>query len=125
MKRHFGYLTSMDVYATMESITTALEVVGVIILVAGIAFAFATAALRMSRGTSVTLAYEGLRKSIGRSILLGLEVLVAADLVYTVVVDRTLDSVLGLALIVLVRTLLSFSLEIEIEGTLPWRRNQS
>jgi len=114
----------MNVYAAMESITTALEVLGVAILVTGITLAFAKAALTMSRGAGATVAYEGLRKSIGRSILLGLEVLVAADLVYTVVVDRSLDSVLGLALIVIVRTLLSFSLETEIEGTLPWRRNQ-
>jgi len=115
----------MNVYSSMESITIALEVLGVAILVTGITLAFAKAALSMSRGAGAATAYEGLRKSIGRSILLGLEVLVAADLVYTVVVDRTLDSVLGLGLIVIVRTLLSFSLEVEIEGTLPWRRNQS
>jgi len=107
----------------MDSITTALEVLGVSIFVIGIVVAFLKAAIGMLRGQTGSLAYEGLRKAIGRSILLGLEVLVAADLVYTVVVDRSLDSVLGLALIVAVRTLLSFSLETEIEGTLPWRKN--
>lgn len=113
----------MNLYATMESITTALEALGVAILVTGITLAFGRAGLAMSHGQTAALAYEGLRKSIGRSILLGLEVLVAADLVYTVVVDRSMDSVLGLALIVVVRTLLSLSLEVEIDGTLPWRRN--
>lgn len=114
---------TLNVYDAMDSITTALEVLGVSIFVIGIAVAFLKAAAGMLRGQTGSLAYEGLRKAIGRSILLGLEVLVAADLVYTVVVDRSLDSVLGLALIVAVRTLLSFSLETEIEGTLPWRKN--
>ena len=55
-------------------------------------------------------------------ILLGLEVLIIADIVLTITVDRTFDSALTLGLIVLVRTSLSFSLEIELEGSLPWRR---
>ena len=55
-------------------------------------------------------------------ILLGLEVLIIADIVLTIMVDRTFDSAITLGIIVLVRTFLSFSLEIELEGTLPWRR---
>ena len=55
-------------------------------------------------------------------ILLGLEVLIIADIVLTITVDRTFDSAITLGIIVLVRTFLSFSLEIELEGTLPWRR---
>ncbi|MCE9541999.1 MAG: DUF1622 domain-containing protein, partial [Verrucomicrobia bacterium] len=59
---------------------------------------------------------------LGGAILAGLEVLVAGDLIRTVAVDPTLDNVIILGIIVLIRTFLSFSLEIEIEGTLPWRR---
>ena len=58
---------------------------------------------------------------MGRTILLSLEILVAADLIRTVAVDPSLENVGALALIVLIRTILSFSLDIEIEGRLPWR----
>ena len=61
-------------------------------------------------------------QGVGRAILLGLEVLIIADIVLTITVDQTVDSALTLGLIVLVRTFLSFSLEIELEGALPWRR---
>jgi uncharacterized membrane protein len=67
-------------------------------------------------------AYLILRQAFGGTLLLGLEVLVAADLVRTVAVSPTLDNVLSLGLIVLIRTFLSFSLETEIEGVAPWRR---
>ena len=63
-----------------------------------------------------------LRQSFGGVILLGLEILVAADLVRTVAVEPTLSNVVILGGIVLIRTVLSFSLEIEIEGVAPWRR---
>ena len=63
-----------------------------------------------------------LRNSFGNVILLGLEILVAADLVRTVAVAPTVENVVILGVIVLIRTLLSFSLEIEIEGVAPWRR---
>ncbi len=63
-----------------------------------------------------------MRESFGGVILLGLEILVAADLVRTVAVAPTLTNVVILGLIVLIRTLLSFSIEIEIEGVVPWRR---
>ena len=67
-------------------------------------------------------AYHCLRRDIGRSILLGLELLVAADIIGTVVVSPTFESVGVLAAIVLIRTFLSMTLEVEIEGRWPWRR---
>jgi hypothetical protein len=67
-------------------------------------------------------AYRPARQDVGRAILLGLEVLIIADIVLTITVERTVGSALTLGLIVLVRTFLSFSLEIELAGTLPWRR---
>ena len=63
-----------------------------------------------------------LRGNIGRTILLGLEVLIVADIVLTVAIDSTIESAITLGVIVLVRTFLSFSLEIELEGVVPWRR---
>jgi len=67
--------------------------------------------------------YQALRTTFGGALLLGLEILVAADLVRTVAVAPSLENVLVLAVIVLIRTFLSFSLQIEIEGTLPWHRS--
>ncbi|WP_086436967.1 DUF1622 domain-containing protein [Altererythrobacter xiamenensis] len=62
------------------------------------------------------------RSTLGRSILTGLELLVAADIIRTVAVDPTLESVLVLGLIVIIRTFLSFSLEVEIDGKWPWQK---
>ena len=66
--------------------------------------------------------YEALRRNLGRSILLGLELLILADIVRTIIVAPTLTSVAVLAGIVLIRVVLSFSLEVEIDGVWPWSR---
>jgi uncharacterized membrane protein len=68
--------------------------------------------------------YEQLRRNLGRSILLGLEILIIGDIVRTIIVEPTLESVGVLAAIVLIRIVLSFSLEVEIDGVWPWRRNK-
>ena len=67
-----------------------------------------------------TGAYENLRRFLGRSLLLGLEFLVAGDIIKTVAIEPTIDSVVVLALIVLVRTVLSLSIDVEIDGRWPW-----
>ncbi len=105
----------------MENVVKAFEVAGVAILAIGsiVALAGATAALRRGERQS---AYAHARQGIGRSILLGLEVLIIADIITTITIDPTVESALTLGLIVLVRTFLSFSLEIELDGALPWRR---
>jgi uncharacterized membrane protein len=105
----------------MERVVNGFEAAGVAILVLGSLVAFVSAALELGRGGG-RAAYQRARQGVGRAILLGLEVLIIADIVLTITVDRTFDSALTLGLIVLVRTFLSFSLEIELEGTLPWRR---
>jgi uncharacterized membrane protein len=79
----------------------------------------------MARRSGLSASYETARRSVGRAILLGLELLIIADIVLTITVDPTLESALALGLIVVVRTFLSFSLEVELEGTLPWRRRAS
>jgi len=67
-------------------------------------------------------AYRELRQNLGRVILLGLEVLIIADIIRTIVVDQSLESVAVLGLIVAIRIVLSFSLEVEIDGAWPWNR---
>jgi uncharacterized membrane protein len=109
---------------TTERVVHGFELAGVAILVVGSLLAFASAAAALRRGDG-RAAYQRARQNVGRAILLGLEVLIIADIVLTITVDRTFDSALTLGMIVLVRTFLSFSLEIELEGTLPWRRGST
>jgi uncharacterized membrane protein len=108
----------------MERVVNGFEVAGVAILVVGSLVAFVSAALELRRGGG-RAAYQRARQGVGRAILLGLEVLIIADIVLTITVDRTFDSAITLGIIVLVRTFLSFSLEIELEGALPWRRGST
>jgi len=117
---HAGSAVSFD--GVMTHVAQGFEVTGVAILVLGILWAFVLAVIAWRRSGHGANAYRVLRTAFGGTILLGLEILVAADLVRTVVVAPTLDNVLSLGLIVLIRTFLSFSLETEIEGVPPWRR---
>jgi uncharacterized membrane protein len=106
----------------MEGIATGIEVLGVATLVLGLVLALVRAGRLLARVQGGEEAYRVVRTVFGRSILLGLEFLVAADIIRTVAVEPSLENVLVLGLIVLIRTFLSFSLEVEIDGTLPWRR---
>ena len=107
------------------NVAKVIEVVGVAVIVAGITYAAGAYAVGLvgSRGSERREgAFAELRKNLGRAILLGLEILVAADIIRTVAVQPSFTSVGVLGLIVVVRTFLSFSLQIEIDGSLPWRR---
>ena len=106
----------------MEIVVLGFEAVGVIVLAIGSIWALVSAwpLLRQKEGAT---AYTHARQMIGRSILLGLEILIIADIVKTITIDATLESAFTLGLIVLVRTFLSFSLEIELDGIVPWRRH--
>lgn len=106
----------------MEQVARGFEVVGAAVLVIGLVWCAVLSARVWRRSGSGEHAYRTLRRSIGAVLLLGLEVLVAADLVHTVAIEPTLANVGVLGLIVIIRTVLSFSLEIEIEGMPPWRR---
>jgi uncharacterized membrane protein len=106
----------------MEPVATGLELFGVAVIVGGILWATARFLLRDLRSGDGIKAYERYRANLGRGILLGLEILVGADIVATVTAPLTFHSVGMLGLIVLIRTFLSFSLETEIEGRWPWRR---
>jgi uncharacterized membrane protein len=98
------------------------EMVAALILMVGLVLAFILALRSLRRTGDGKQAYRVLRQSFGGVLLLGLEVLVAGDLIRTVAVVPTLENVAVLGLIVLIRTFLSFSLEIEIDGVPPWRR---
>jgi len=106
----------------MEHVAQLFEAIGALVLLVGLLFCFTLAIRAFRRSGDGHRAYQVLRESFGGVILLGIEILVAADLVRTVAVATTLENVVILGLIVLIRTVLSFSLEIEIEGVAPWRR---
>jgi len=106
----------------MEHVAQAFEVLGVLVLAVGTVCSFVLAGLTWRRSGNPRQAYTLVRQFLGGTVLLGLEILVAADLVRTIAVAPTVDNVLSLGLIVLIRTFLSFSIEIEITGVPPWRR---
>jgi uncharacterized membrane protein len=112
-----------EAFATlMEHVVQGFEALGAAILIVGVIWSFVLAAVAARRSGWSAKAYLVLREAIGGTLLLGLEILVAADLVRTVAVAPSLENVLVLGLIVVIRTFLSFSLETEIEGVAPWRR---
>ncbi len=106
----------------MEQVARGFEIVGALVLILGLAWSAVLAFRVWRRSGNGVSAYQALRRSIGGVLLLGLEILVAADLLHTVAIEPTLENVAVLGLIVIIRTVLSFSLEIEIEGMAPWRR---
>lgn len=111
---------------TVESFFTVIavvfEIIGAIAMVAGFVVAAVLAVRALGRRESPRSAYLVLRNTLGAAILLGLEVLVAADLIRTITSKPSIEDALILGLIVLIRTVLSMSIQIEIEGVLPWRR---
>jgi len=116
-------MEATDTYGrVLDLIVHIADGIGVAVLVAGLFLAAVLSIRSWIRTGEGAKAYTVLRRTLGGAILAGLEVLVAGDLIRTVAVDPTLNNVLILGLIVLIRTFLSFSLEIEIEGTLPWKR---
>ena len=100
-----------------------VEVIGVLIMLFGIFFAFYRG-IRLAGGFNHNT-YVEIRQTVGKSILLGLEVLIAADIMATVVTEPTLRSVLVLGFIVLIRTFLSLSLQVELEGRFPWQKDKT
>jgi uncharacterized membrane protein len=102
----------------------AIDLAGVGLIAAGLLFAAARYVLGVFSSTTSDT-YRRFRQDVGRAILLGLEVLVAADIIRTVAITPTLTSVAVLAGIVVIRTLLSFSLQVELEGRFPWQRDPS
>ena len=106
----------------MDGVSKGFEALGVAVLAIGLVAALVASASAYLRSRSLDEAYRVIRNNFGKSVLFSLELLVAADLIRTVAVQPSLENVAVLGIIVLIRTFLSFSLEVEIEGTWPWRR---
>ena len=104
----------------IDKIGMTIDAAGVVVIVTGAASAFVAGAVRLSQRESNV--YQRFRQQLGRAILLGLELLVAADIIRTVAASPSLTSVAILAAIVLIRTFLSFSLEVETTGRWPWQK---
>lgn len=109
---------------SISSVVKVVEAVGAGIMIIGGLGALALFARDVTRTKDAERAYVALRRNLGRCILLGLEVLIVADIVRTIIVDPTLESVAVLGTIVIIRIVLSFSLEVEMDGVWPWRRRQ-
>jgi len=101
----------------------AIETVGVFVVILGSIFS-SVVFVRSFRQLPEGIAYQNLRRQLGRSIILGLEFLIAGDIIRTVIVDATLENVAVLGIIVLIRTFLSLTLHLEVEGRWPWQTEQ-
>lgn len=112
-----------SVVPVLRWVATAIETAGVLVIVVGAVVATASF-IREGIAHEWNAAVRDYRANLGRGILLGLELLVAADIIGTVAVAPTFQSLGVLALIIAIRTFLSFSLEVEIEGQWPWRRRE-
>ena len=96
------------------------DVIGALVILGGAALTVVRCLQALQRQGS-TAAYQAARRTFGQGLLLGLEILIAADLLRSVALNLTLSSVTTLGLLVVVRTILSFSVQIELEGALPWQ----
>ena len=109
----------------LRLIALGIEILAVAILVAGALIATVIFVRDLQASDSFDVVFHRYRAGLARSLLLAVELLVAADLIGTVVVEPTLENLAVLGFIVLIRTFLSFSLEVELEGRLPWRRSRA
>jgi len=110
----------VDFDESVDVVAKVIDAVGVAVIVGGVVLATTLVA---RSGAAWDQRFREYRRGVGRSILLGLEFLVAADIIRTVAVSPTFRGVGVLAIIVLIRTFLSFALELEIDGHWPWRRH--
>lgn len=106
----------------MEQLARAFEVAGVLIITIGGVLALIDGVRNF---TNMDDFFKSVRRGFGRPLILGLEVLVAADIILTITIEPTLENAASLGVIVLVRVILSFTLDIELDGMAPWRRAQT
>lgn len=104
---------------------TAIEFLGIGVISAVALYAPLFALYRLLRGEQKYAVFHELRQVLGRGILLGLEFLIAADIIYTVAVALTFETIGSLAIVVLIRTFLSFTLEVELTGRWPWENKEA
>jgi uncharacterized membrane protein len=108
----------------LELIGRAVDAAGVAVMVLGIIMATVYFLNKRLRGGGPGEAYQNYRQGIGRAILLGLEILIAADIIRTIAVEPTFQSLGILAVVILIRTFLSITLELEVEGRWPWQQRE-
>jgi uncharacterized membrane protein len=106
----------------MNDAVKAFEALGVLILIVGGLIALVGCVIELAHGEEASRVFDDVRARLGRSILLGLEILVVADIIRTIVVSPTLSSALTLGLIVVVRIALSFAIDVDVDGVAPWRK---
>ena len=104
----------------ISNVVRVVEATGAAIMVLGGLAALIAFAISVAQSPTTPDAYRALRRRLGRAILLGLEVLIVGDIVRTIIVDPTLRSVGVLGMVVVIRIVLSFALEVEIDGVWPW-----
>jgi uncharacterized membrane protein len=116
----------VDFKEVVEVVSNVIDAAGVLVIIVGITIATVSFIKRwLKRDSSEThQSYKLYRASIGRSILLGLEILIAGDIIRTVAIELTYQNLGTLALLVLIRSFLSINLEMEIEGRWPWKQKQ-
>jgi uncharacterized membrane protein len=112
----------VDFETVFTYVALGFEAIGALSMIVGFLIALILGVRSLSRGEGGNTAFTVLRTTLGAAILLGLEVLVAADLIRTITSKPSMEDALILGIIVLIRTILSMSIQIEIEGVLPWRR---
>jgi uncharacterized membrane protein len=105
----------------IEYAALVIEILAVLIIVVGIFYAMTRYTVKTIRDHDPNSRYQELKVTLSKALLLGLEILVAADIVRTVALEATLESVVTLGLLVFIRTFLGWALIVEIEGTWPWR----
>lgn len=113
----------MNLMEILAACGVGLEAFGVFVVVLGSIYATFTY-IKTFRKIEHEVAYKTYRKQLGRSIMLGLEFLIAGDIIRTVIVHTSLENVAVLALIILLRTFLSITLHLEVEGRWPWEREE-
>jgi uncharacterized membrane protein len=106
----------------IDYIAKTVEIIGVLTILFGILYSFLRYLFMI--GKSRKFGFVELRQYLGKSILLGLEILIAADIMATIVTEPTLQSVSILGLIIIIRTFLSLSLQVELEGKFPWQKKK-
>ena len=115
-------MSTLETY--LGTVGTIIEMIGVVVIVFGFIVSAVWFVGRLRRIEALE-AYRGLRRDLGRSIMLGLEFLIAGDIIRTIVIEQTLNSAATLAVIVAIRIILSLTLEYEVEGRTPWQRDTS
>ncbi len=117
--------STTDIHRLVDVVATVIELLAVVQV--AVAVIYATGSYLYGRFADIAreARFETYRGRVARALLLGLEILVAADIVRTVVVEPTLRNVMALGLLVLIRTFLSWSLTVELEGRWPWQRGRA